>query len=184
MAFRSRHGTNQEVIREVKHHTMNTSRSAGQKSRDSYHEISSRDTHARGNTAQLRRNEDRRYDYSNLTEPLENEGEITEKAKHTLQDTILIGEVDTKHYHRELKAIERLGDTNPTNHKASEGAELYDSDNSRRVPTEKREGTPAPDALISYLFGPWCEGPSIGAWTRLLPSRALLVDLLDRLKVL
>ncbi|KAF3529326.1 hypothetical protein DY000_02039317 [Brassica cretica] len=44
--------------------------------------------------------------------------------------------------------------------------------------------TPAPNALISYLFGPWCERPSIRAWTRLSPSRALLVDLLDRLKVL
>ncbi|CAN6851952.1 unnamed protein product [Brassica oleracea] len=48
-----------------------------------------------------------------VTEPLENEGEITEKAKHTPQDTILIGEVDTKHFHPKLKDIERLGDTNP-----------------------------------------------------------------------
>ncbi|WZY94980.1 hypothetical protein YC2023_067309 [Brassica napus] len=45
------------------------------------------------------------------TEPLENEGERTEKAKCIPQDTILIGEVEINPYHPELKVIERLGDT-------------------------------------------------------------------------
>ncbi|KAH0851912.1 LOW QUALITY PROTEIN: hypothetical protein HID58_094381 [Brassica napus] len=68
------------------------------------------------------------------TEPLENEGERTEKAKCIPQDTILIGEVEINPYHPELKVIERY---DPINHKAVEGADLHD--NYRGFPTERRE---------------------------------------------
>ena len=42
--------------------------------------------------------------------------------------------------------------------------------------------TPTLDAIISYLFGPWCGRPSMRTWTRFSPSRVLLVGLLDRLR--
>ncbi|KAF2543871.1 hypothetical protein F2Q68_00031603 [Brassica cretica] len=63
------------------------------------------------------------------------------------------------------------------------GLKGYKSHKKMKEQQDRRDSCP-PDALISYLFGPWCEGPSIRAWTRHPPSRALLVDLLDRLEVL
>lgn len=162
MASRSSHGTNQEVIREVKHHAMNTSRPAGQKSRDSYHEISSRHTHARGNTAQLRHNEDRRYDYSNPSNRASRErrrdnreGKTYPARHHPYRRSGHQAFPSQTQRYREVRRYK------PTNHKAAEGEELYDNDNSRGIPTERREGYRKESSSSRALRNPPARTPSI-----------------------